>query len=466
LISDPKSSPVRYAPVAVLTVTLFIFAVVVAYVTLWLRSGLHEQVLRREAEALTEVASLQLANEAEALAKLGLADAPGELLNAVLKTSKLRGVFAVRVFDAEKHFSGAVPAPWSDAPPTDEEWAQLVAGKPLARLHPRESAADIVGLAPATNTKRSDDLLETWLPLKPVDSTALAGAAQLWTDGHAVALEFDALDRRLALQAALAWAAGAVMIAVLLSWAFRRLAHANRELRLRTDDLLRANRELALAAKTSALGTVAAHLMHELKNPVAGLEQFMANQIEPRGHGDSGGELAAASELTHRLRTMINDVVAVMRDEQADSRFELTCGEIIELAVAKVQSTAAARGARIRTAVETNDTLPARRTNLIGLVLHNLLQNAIEASGPGHTVRVEARADDHVIRFAVADEGPGLPLAVRERLFQPCTSTKRGGSGLGLALSQQLARQAGGRIELVRSDANGTCFQLVVELEV
>lgn len=465
-MSDATSSPSRHAPAAVLAVTLFVFAVVVAYLTLWLRSGLREQVLQREAETLTEVASLQLANEAESLAQLGVADAPGELLNAVLKTSKLRGVFAVRVFDAAKRFNGAVPIPWSEAPPTDAQWARLVSGRPIARLHPRESAAEVVGLVPAGGAKRDDDLLETWLPLKRADAPALAGAAQMWTDGHAVALEFAALDRRLLQQALLAWAAGAAIIATLLSWAFRRLARANRELRVRRDDLLRANRALALAAKTSALGAVTAHLMHELKNPVAGLEEFVASQGEPGARGDSGGELAAASELTQRLRTMINDVVAVLRDEQTGSRFELTCGEVAELAAQKVSATAAARGVRVETTVEADDVLPARRANLVGLVLHNLLRNAIEASASGQTVRLQAGAANGIIRFAVEDEAGGLPETVRERLFQPCPSGKRGGSGLGLALSQQLARQAAGRIDLVRTGFGGTCFQLVMEREL
>jgi len=54
---------------------------------------------------------------------------------------------------------------------------------------------------------------------------------------------------------------------------------------------------------------------------------------------------------------------------------------------------------------------------------------------------------------------------VRARLFQPCASSKPGGSGLGLALSHQLAQQAGGRLELARSDSRGTSFRLVLPAE-
>lgn len=463
-VSSPP--PGRYAPVAVLTVTLLVFGLVVAYLALWLRSGLHEQVLRREAAALTEVASMQLANEADDLAAAGVRDAPGELLSAVLKTSKLRGVFAVRVFDAHRQFNGALPLPWSVTPPPAADWARLEAGEPLARLHARESAAEVIGLAPAAPAGRhGEPLLDTWLPLRRGEDGRFMGAAEMWTDGHAVATEFAALDRRLLLQAVLAWIGGAVIIAALLSWAFHRLGQANRELRARTDDLLRANRELTLAAKTSALGAVTAHLMHELKNPIAGLEQLVAAQGEGGAGADPGGELTAASELTRRLRKMVNDVAAVMRDEQAGAHFELTSAELVELAATWAEPVARARGVTVESATAGAASLPGRRANLALLVLHNLLQNAIEASGSGGTVSLRADAAGAAVRFSVIDQGPGLEAAVRERLFQPCPSSKRGGSGLGLALSHQLARQVGGRIELVRSDARGTWFQLVLGLE-
>jgi signal transduction histidine kinase len=281
-----------------------------------------------------------------------------------------------------------------------------------------------------------------------------------------VAAEFSTLDGRLAAQAALAWFAGSLVIVVALGWAFRRLDRANRELRARSEDLQRANRELVLAAKTSALGAVTAHLIHALKNPLAGLEVFVAGQAEPGSRAEKGEELAAASELTRRLRSMVNSVVAVLHDEQHGAHFELTGDEVAEMALAKVRPAAAARGVKLATGTALAETLPGRRANLAGLVLQNLLQNAVEASPAGGTVRLGGRAAAGSVEFSVEDSGPGLPEAVRARLFQPCTSTKLGGSGIGLALSHQLAQQAGGRIELVRSDVNGTCFRLVLSREV
>lgn len=455
-----STAPARSLRVTLVTLTLAVFAAVVAFVTWQLRGDLRAQVLQREGEALASVASMQLGNSAAELAKLGLTDVPGELADVALKTSKLRGVLGIRVFDAEKKLVESAPWVWSEDAPPPADWARLAANEPLARLHTAPQPT-LAGLVTDTNVP----LLEAWVPLARADTHALAGVAQFWIDGRGVATEFATLDRRLATQAGFAWLAGAVVITLALGWAFRRLAAANDALAARTEDLSRANRELVLAAKTSALGAVTAHLIHEIKNPIAGLESFVASQAENGTRADAGAEHAAATELTRRLRTMINDVVAVLHDEQHGTKFTLTCGEIAEHVLGQAKSAAAAAGVALASEVGTTVSLAGRRANLAGLVLRNLLQNAIEAAPRGSVVTLSSRAlANGAVEFSVADAGAGLAESVRVRLFQPCTSTKRGGSGLGLVLSQQLAQQAGGRLELVRSDSNGTCFRLVLSV--
>ncbi|HUR56077.1 MAG TPA: ATP-binding protein, partial [Opitutaceae bacterium] len=157
-------------------------------------------------------------------------------------------------------------------------------------------------------------------------------------------------------------------------------------------------------------------------------------------------------------------VVEVLRDEGSGAHFELSGNDMVELALAKARPVAEARGVRLAADITSTTLIPARRASLAALALYNLLQNAIEATASGRTVRIGARGQAS-LEFTVTDEGPGLPTAVRAQLFQPCTSSKLGGSGLGLALSQQLARHAGGRIELLRSDEQGTSFRLVLDPE-
>ena len=459
------STPGRFAQVGVLTLTVAIFGAVVALVTLRLRSDLRQQIFRGWAENLGAVTSMQLDVNAAHVADNELAQT-GSLLVAMLGTQRLRDVTGARVFAEDGTLSGAFPSAWSESPPPPDDWKRLLAGEPVVRLHPGISSEDVVfGLPPMP--ARKDVAVEMWVPLRRGGRPRVLGAAQFWMKGDAFAADMAAHDRRLLSQAALAWLAGSAVIVLAMNWVFRRLDAANRELRARSDDLQRANRELVLAAKTSALGAVTAHLMHELKNPLAGLEVIVGGQAEPGGGPrENGGELAAASELTRRLRGMVNDVVGVLRDEQSGAEFELTGADVAEIVSDKVRGEANARGVKLEAAGPAASSLSGRRANLATLVLRNLLQNAIEATPAGGVVRLSGRvAADGAAEFVVEDGGAGLPAEVRARLFQPCASTKAGGSGVGLALSHQLAQHAGGRLELVRSDERGTCFRLVLPPE-
>jgi signal transduction histidine kinase len=455
----------RYTSAGILALTMAVFAGAVFAITWQMRADAREQILRREAGTLAAVASMQLDLSAVEYGEVVLAEVPGALLVAVLKTSKLRGVVGVRVFDPKGTLNSSDGIVGAMEPPERGDWARVAGGEAFARWHAGRVREDWfvlpAGIAP-------HGLVEAWVPLRRTGARELIGAAQFWLEGGAASAEIGAHHRRLWAQAAIAWGAGSLVIGCALGWALRRLAAAHTELRNRSDDLERANRELVLAAKTSALGTVAAHLMHELKRPLAGLELFVAGQAEANaGNGaQAGAELAAATELTRRLQTMVNDVVGVLRDEQTGAAFQMSGAEVAELAVGKVRAEGDRRGVRLIAEGGGEFQLSGRRANLATLVLRNVLQNALEASGQSGEVRVTASAlAGGEVEFVVADRGPGLSDAVRARLFQPCASGKPGGSGLGLALSHHLAQQAGGRLELVRSTPEGTSFRLVLRAE-
>jgi signal transduction histidine kinase len=163
---------------------------------------------------------------------------------------------------------------------------------------------------------------------------------------------------------------------------------------------------------------------------------------------------------------MVNDAVGVMRDEHVGARFDLSCEELLEVVGARSGPELARAGVRLRTEPAPGVRVDGRRANLAILVLKNLIQNAAEATPRDGEIRVRGVVGaDGALEFLVEDEGSGLPESVRDRLFEPCVSTKPGGSGIGLALSHRIARQAGGRLELASSGARGTRFRLVLEKE-
>jgi signal transduction histidine kinase len=95
-------------------------------------------------------------------------------------------------------------------------------------------------------------------------------------------------------------------------------------------------------------------------------------------------------------------------------------------------------------------------------VLSNLVRNArqaIEAQGTGGTIEISGGEDDHDWWIKVGDTGPGLPPRARENLFTAFAGgSRKGGAGLGLAISAELVRGHGGRLDLLKSDGEGTEF--------
>jgi len=110
----------------------------------------------------------------------------------------------------------------------------------------------------------------------------------------------------------------------------------------------------------------------------------------------------------------------------------------------------------------------ADRESLHQIVL-NLVLNAIQVSGPGDTVRLRGNIEpDGGVCIKVSDEGPGIPLEIRDRIFEPFFTTKPGGTGLGLAIVGKNVRELGGRIRVdsPTSGVRGATFTVTIPINV
>ena len=108
--------------------------------------------------------------------------------------------------------------------------------------------------------------------------------------------------------------------------------------------------------------------------------------------------------------------------------------------------------------VEKIDNLKA---NLILPILHNLIQNSID-SGPSVKVFLLAEQKNRSLILSVRDNGPGIAEEQKQNLFKPVHSQKESGSGIGLAISRELAERAGVTIQLVKSTDKGTTISVVI----
>lgn len=243
---------------------------------------------------------------------------------------------------------------------------------------------------------------------------------------------------------------------VALAFVFHQLAETQRR-------LIRVNRELTLAAKTAAVGAVTSHLIHGLKNPLAGLRQFVSTGAKGPSP-DSGVEWSEAADSTRRMQAMIDAVTGVLREDSGLIRYEISPQELLDILVHREASLSRENSVRLESSVKAGRPIPNRDANVSLLILENLVRNAVQASPSGGVVRIRATETPEYLEFRVRDDGGGLPESVRERLFTPVVTEKEGGTGLGLALSQQLARSLGATLELEETGPKGTEFVLRLEL--
>lgn len=440
----------------VIFLTLAVLAITIWFGATQLRPGLREQLINHDGEVLLAVAHAEQLDAAPAADLARQMETSAGQFALVLRLSKLKdGVLAARLFDARGKGVAAAPASVRETDLPSADLAALSRLQPVSRFEPAARLDDFFLLNKTSSSARASVPLHLVLiPLHAPDQTNLLAAAQLILEGQSLAREFAALDRHLWRQGLAAFALSGGVLTMALLAAFRWLGQLNRRLQDQAASLRRANQELALAAKTSALGTVTAHLMHGLASPLTGLQQFVA----ARGDGDA--ESQDALRHTERMQALLGDTVRLLSEEQGDTRYELPVAELVDVLAAKVQPLAQAAGVRFDTKLAATAVLSNRDANLIALILENVLRNAIEATPRGRDVRLEVLPAEGGMLWRVEDQGPGMPESTRETLFQPCRSTKAGGHGIGLAISQQLARHLGAELDLVRNAADGCVFAL------
>jgi len=234
----------------------------------------------------------------------------------------------------------------------------------------------------------------------------------------------------------------------------RRVEDRTRELAQVVEQLQRAQEELVHKERMAILGRLASTVGHELRNPLA----VMTNAV-------------------YYLDMVLGDVPAEIRDYLGILRHEIGMSEKIvgdlldfarirspqpqavllpELVRGQIERLGALDGVRIDRELAAD--LPAAWADpaQVGQILLNLLTNATQAVADRRgTITVRGERRGGLLALAVADDGPGVPRELAERIFEPLFTTKARGIGLGLSVSKSLAEANAGSLRLAPPEAVG-----------
>ncbi len=427
-----------------------------------LRSLVRNQIVGRDAEVLQKLWMQEQTSEWSASFE-PITDDPADHLMSLLDTNRFRqlpSVKGTRLFDKSGNFIIPFPEDLPDARLSEGDFRRVQNLNPVAHFQPHFAIKDL-GMSHDQGSHKSLPILEILLPLHTRETNQLLGVAQFLLDGTSISREFDDLDRSLNRQAIAAFLITGSAVTIVLGLAFLALHRSNQLLAHRSQSLLQANRELALAAKTSALGSVTAHLLHGLKNPLSGLQSFMTEHDSEPAAG-SQVDWAGAIATTRRMHDLVNETVRVLREHEGGIEYELSADELAQLVQSRLEVASKQSGVILVSRSTANVSLNNREANIVLLIIENLLNNAIQATPRGKSVTLRIQLTDSTLFFEVEDQGAGLPDHLKSVLFQPCQSTKEGGSGIGLAISKQLAASIGAELSLKRSCSHGCLFVLAV----
>lgn len=230
------------------------------------------------------------------------------------------------------------------------------------------------------------------------------------------------------------------------------------------EDLERSREELVRAAKLAVVGELAAAMAHEVRTPL-GIVRSSAQillrqrQLDARGQ-EMAGFIVSESDRLNRLVTTLLDLA---RPQPPLFRRE-DLHAIIQHAIELLTPRAQRRTIRIHTELQAHSAIvPCDREQMIQVFL-NLLLNGLQVLPNGGEVTVRTTMTQDRLLIEVSDNGPGIPVEQRRRVFESFFTTREDGIGLGLAIVQQLVRAHDGDIVVDENPTGGACFRLSLPL--
>lgn len=219
--------------------------------------------------------------------------------------------------------------------------------------------------------------------------------------------------------------------------------------------------------RLAAIGKMAAHVTHEIRNPLSSIGLNIELLEEELAAGDVPAEaknlLVAITREVQRLEHLSEEYLRVARLPQPRMEADDLASAVREIATFARPEV---ERAGLTLALDIPDEVPPALFDegQIRQALLNVLRNAREAMPDGGRIDVHVRSEGMSVVVGVEDRGSGIPDEVRARIFDPFFSTKGEGTGLGLAITRQIIEAHGGSITCEAREGGGTSFRMLLPI--
>ena len=231
------------------------------------------------------------------------------------------------------------------------------------------------------------------------------------------------------------------------------------------ESVRRIENEIELSRRLAAIGRLTSGVAHEVKNPINAIVVHLEllrekmREVDPntRRHMDIIG-----NEI-HRLDRVVQTLVDFNRPvELRLSAFDLR--RLVEDVAMLAAPEAALQGVEVKTQIGT-EVLPIKADNdLVKQALLNVVLNGVQSMQRGGVLTVAARREDVSASVEVRDQGGGIPPEIQDKVFNLYFTTKKSGSGIGLAMSYRVLQMHSGSLDFTTEMGLGTTFRLLLPL--
>jgi signal transduction histidine kinase len=223
----------------------------------------------------------------------------------------------------------------------------------------------------------------------------------------------------------------------------------------------RLDRDVHQLNRLASLGALSSEIAHEIRNPLVSMKTFL--QLLPERWGDpefSDSFFALVSDELRRMERLLDVIIEYARpDGETPDHRPADVSTAIDVNLALLDHRARKREVQLESKIPDDLPAVALSEDRLRQVLLNLLLNAIDVTFPGGRVVLSAKRVGDSVDIIVSDEGPGVPAELRSEIFEPFFSTRSDNpGGLGLAITRQIIRDAGGEIRVGDRDAGGAEF--------
>ncbi len=217
--------------------------------------------------------------------------------------------------------------------------------------------------------------------------------------------------------------------------------------------------------RLAALGQTVAEINHEIKNPLALIGGFAGQLLKKARDEKDRTKLELISSEVKRLEKLLGSLSTLYNPKKLNLE-KINVIDLLKTIYSLVEEECARKSIDLRLEIDSDKIIINGDREKLTQVMLNVIKNSVEAMEKGGHITIKVNRTSNTLEIFIQDAGPGMPKEVREKIFDPFYTTKKQGSGLGLAVSKRIIDDhAGGSFTVESKEGEGTMVRICLACE-